>query len=207
MENELVKLKVVGITYNQIENGMYALILEEEESTMRMPIIIGYNEAQSIECLLQKITTPRPLTHEFTTRILNAFDILIDQIVIKQLANGIFAADVTLIRKDETHTIDARSSDAIALAMRTDAPIYISREILHRCGVRKDSAVHTGNRFIPNQSIPVRQAVERVKHPSGNPLADVSDLDLEIMMQKAVEEENYEKADEIKKEIDRRQQA
>lgn len=206
MENELVKLKVVGITYNQIENGMYALILEEEEGTMRMPIIIGYNEAQSIECLLQKIATPRPLTHEFTTRILSAFNILIDRIVIKLLANGIFAADVTLKRDEESHTIDARSSDAIALAMRTDAPIYISREVLNQCGVRKDSVGHTGNRFIPNQSIPVRQAVERVKRPLANPLADVSDLDLEIMMQKAVEDENYEKADEIKKEIDRRQQ-
>lgn len=207
MENELVKLKVVGITYNQIENGMYALILEEEEGSMRMPIIIGYNEAQSIECLLQKIATPRPLTHEFTTRILNAFDICIDHVVIKLLPNGIFTADVNLTKGEETHTIDARSSDAIAMAMRTDAPIYISREILNKCGVTKDAALHTGSRFIPNQSIPARQAVERVKRPSANHLADVSDLDLEIMMQKAVEEENYERADEIKKEIDRRQQA
>ncbi|MDE7097064.1 MAG: bifunctional nuclease family protein, partial [Muribaculaceae bacterium] len=139
MENELVRLNIVGITYNQIENGMYAMVLEDEYGGRRLPIIIGYNEAQSIECLLQKIKTPRPLTHEFTSEILDSFGISIESIVIKQLDNGIFTADVSLVRGDERHVLDARSSDAIALAMRAKAPIYTSRSLLDRCGIEKES--------------------------------------------------------------------
>ena len=100
MGNDLVRLKMVGITYNQIENGMYAMVLEEEGGALRLPIIIGYNEAQSIECLLQKITTPRPLTHEFTSHVLDAFGIVIESVLIKQLQNGIFTADVSFSKGD-----------------------------------------------------------------------------------------------------------
>ncbi len=204
MENELVMLRVVGITYNQIENGMYAMVLEEEDGSLRLPIIIGYNEAQSIECLLQKIATPRPLTHEFTSRILESFGINIDSVVIRQLPNGIFTADITFEKDSERHTIDARSSDAIALAMRLTAPIYTTRQLLEKCGIERDATAPSANHFISNQSIPVRQAIERVKKPSGNPFANASMDDLEEMMKRAVDAEDYEKAEEIKKEIDRR---
>ncbi len=105
MDKELVRLKIIGITYNQIENGMYAMVLEEEESGIRLPIIIGYNEAQSIECQMQKITTPRPLTHEFTSRIIEAFGVGIDSVIINQLPNGIFAADVVFRHGDEVHVL------------------------------------------------------------------------------------------------------
>ncbi len=205
MENQLIRLKVVGITYNQIENGMYAMVLEEEDGRRRLPIIIGYNEAQSIECLLQKIKTPRPLTHEFTSEILNSFGIEIESIVIKQLDNGIFTADVTLRKDDQVEILDARSSDAIALAMRAEAPIFTSLALLEKCGIERDAFAAKQLHAASRQSIPVRSAIERVKNPGISSLEDESMDSLKRMMEKAVREEDYEKAGEIKTEIERRQ--
>ncbi len=204
MENELVRLKIVGITYNQIENGMYAMVLEEMEGSLRLPIIIGYNEAQSIECMLQKIKTPRPLTHEFTTEILEAFDIEMESVVIKQLDNGIFTADVTFREGEKTSIIDARSSDAIAMAMRLDAPVYTSRALLEKCGIDRESFTPRNLHDPSRQSIQVKKAIERVKNPTGSPLAGESLESLQRMMEAAVSEEDYEKAGEIKLEIEKR---
>ncbi len=205
MQNELVLLNVVGITYNQIENGMYAMVLEEEDGNRRLPIIIGYNEAQSIECLLQKIKTPRPLTHEFTSEILDSFGIAIETVVIKQLENGIFTADVTLKKGEDIKTLDARSSDAIALAMRGNAPIFTSMALLEKCGIERDSFASRQLHASSRQSIPVRTAIERVKNPNASPYADESIDSLKRMMEKAVKNEDYEKAGDIKLEIERRQ--
>ena len=205
MENELVRLKIVGITYNQIENGMYAMVLEEADGSLRLPIIIGYSEAQSIECMLQKIKTPRPLTHEFTSEILSSFDIRMESVVIKQLDNGIFTADVTLRQGERSHVIDARSSDAIALAMRADAPVFTTWSLLERCGIDRDSFAPK-NLYSPlRQSIPAKKAIERVKNTDTTPFGDESLESLKKMMEKAVAEEDYEKAGEIKIEIERRQ--
>ncbi|MBD5275204.1 MAG: bifunctional nuclease family protein [Bacteroides sp.] len=205
MENELVRLKIVGITYNQIENGMYAMVLEEENGCLRLPIIIGYNEAQSIECMLQKIKTPRPLTHEFASEILNCFGIEIESVVIKQLDNGIFTADVSLRQDDNMHLIDARSSDAIALAMRMGAPVYTTRTLLQKCGIDKESLAPKSLHISSRQSIPAKKAIERVKNPISSPYEDISLDSLRRMMDDAVRKEDYEKAGEIKMEIERRQ--
>ncbi|MDE6695772.1 MAG: bifunctional nuclease family protein [Muribaculaceae bacterium] len=207
MENELVRLNIVGITYNQIENGMYAMVLEDEDGRLRLPIIIGYNEAQSIECLLQKIKTPRPLTHEFTTEILDSFNIVIESVIIKQLDNGIFTGDVTLCKGSDRHVLDARSSDAIALAMRTNAPIYTAKSLLEKCGVEKDSMSTRNPNVSSRHSIPAQQAIERVKRPEVNKYDDTSEIELLTMMEQAVKEEDYEKAAEIKLEIEKRRGA
>ncbi|MDE5813733.1 MAG: bifunctional nuclease family protein [Muribaculaceae bacterium] len=204
MENELVRLRIVGITYNQIENGMYAMVLEEEEGRLRLPIIIGYNEAQAIECMLQKIKTPRPLTHEFASEIIGAFDIKMESVVIKQLDNGIFTADVTFRHGDRKCVLDARSSDAIALAMRSVAPVFTSRELLERCGIDRESFAPRNLHGSSRQSIPVKKAIERVKNSDASPYEKESLDSLRRMMEKAVAEENYEKAGEIKTEIERR---
>lgn len=204
MEKDLVRLRVVGVTYNQIENGMYAMVLEEEGGCMRLPIIIGYNEAQSIECQLQKIKTPRPLMHEFASSVFGAFDIEIESVVVNQLPNGIFTADIALRKGDERHVLDARSSDAIAMAMRSEAPIMIARELLEKCGINKDSFSQTPNHIVANQSIPARQAVERVKKPEAGDYSRMSAEQLLSLMQNAVDTEDYEKAAEIKTEMERR---
>ncbi|MDE7347398.1 MAG: bifunctional nuclease family protein [Muribaculaceae bacterium] len=207
MERDLVRLNIVGITYNQIENGMYAMVLEEFDGSLRLPIIIGYNEAQSIECMLQKIQTPRPLTHEFASEILGSFDIVMESVVIKQLENGIFTADVTLSQGDRSCVIDARSSDAIALAMRVGAPVFTSRSLLEKCGIDKESFSPRNLHVSSRQSIPAKKAIERVKNSDVSPFQEESMEALKRMMEDAVRREDYEKAGEIKNEIDRRQAA
>lgn len=205
MDNSLVRLNVVGITYNQIENGMYAMVLEDEFGERRLPIIIGYNEAQSIECILQKIKTPRPLTHEFASEIINSFGIEIESVFIKQLENGIFAADVTFKLGQEMHVLDARSSDAIALAMRMKAPVFTSKSLLEKCGFEKKSFAPKQLHSSLRQSIPVKTAIERVKNPNESPFANDSIQRLKQLMEEAVAKEDYERAEEIKLEIERRQ--
>lgn len=204
MENELVRLKIVGITYNQIENGMYAMVLEEQDGSLRLPIIIGYNEAQSIECMLQKIQTPRPLTHDFTSEILGSFDIDMESVLIKQLDNGIFTADVSFRQGEIIRVIDARSSDAIALAMRMGAPIFTTRALLQKSGIDKDSFAPKTIYNSSRQSIPVKKAIERVRNTEVSPYANESLKSLKRMMDEAVRVEDYEKAGEIKLEIERR---
>lgn len=134
------QLRLVGITYNQIESGVYAVILEEVNGDRRIPIVIGYPEAQSIECHLQQVRTPRPLTHDLMKSIITAFGLHLSCVVIDKLPTGVFAADIVMEGPDGgIHNIDSRSSDAIAIAVRTGAPIYTSTEVLEECGFRTKS--------------------------------------------------------------------
>lgn len=131
---ERYRLELVGITYNQIESGVYAVILRQADGTRRIPIIIGYPEAQAIECKLQEVVTPRPLTHDMIMNFMNEFGIRLKEIEIRRLPSGVFAADLIFTDGTQTHTVDSRSSDAIALAIRADAPIYTSAEVLDEAG-------------------------------------------------------------------------
>lgn len=131
------RLKLIGITYNQIESGVYAVILEEVNGDRRIPIIIGYAEAQAIECKLQEVKTPRPLTHDLMKSILDNFDMKLTGVEIYKLPTGVFAANLIIESADGNFKIiDARSSDALALAIRTNAPIYTSAEVLEEAGFR-----------------------------------------------------------------------
>ncbi len=189
-------MKLVGITYNQVESGVYALILQEEEGDRRLPIIIGYPEAQSIECRLQEVKTPRPLTHDLFLNTLGEFGIDLREVWIHQLPNGVFAADLTFESpRGEIRIVDSRSSDAIALAIRCDAIIYTSEALLQEAGITpgKDRKESRESRE------PEKETQSRKKD-----YAAVSDDGLKKLLAKAVENENYEEAGEIKKELDRR---
>ena len=128
------RLELIGITYNQIESGVYALILQQAGASRRIPIIIGFPEAQAIECKLQEIKTPRPLTHDTMMASLQAFGLTLKEVEIKKLPNGVFAADLHITNGIDEKIIDARSSDAVALAIRVGAPIYTSEEVLLESG-------------------------------------------------------------------------
>ena len=214
---DLYRLRLTGITYNQIETGVYALILEEETSGRRLPIIIGYPEAQAIECKLQEIKTPRPLTHDLMANMLYTFAIDLKSVLIKKLPTGVFAADITLESSGTLRTIDARSSDAIALAIRTGAPIYTTYDVLEESsylpeerrentasGERRDSSTDANNSEGSRSS----SRSDRRESGSGVPesLSDLSEEKLQKLMQKAVDSENYEEAARIKKELDGRKE-
>lgn len=195
------KLELVGITYNQIESGVYAVILREVGGERRIPIIIGYPEAQAIECKLQDVVTPRPLTHDMMINFMTAFGISLKEIEIKRLPNGVFAADMIFSDGENTRIVDARSSDGIALAIRAGAPIYTSEEVLAEAG------------FLPDETRRKPRQGRRVERPANDKLAtpkkavELSEYSLEELnneMQMAAENEDYEKAAKIKAEIDRR---
>ena len=191
--NELRLLKLVGITYNQIESGVYALILQEAEGQRRLPIVIGSSEAQSIECRLQEIIPPRPLTHDLTVNIMRAYGLMMKSIEIKRINGGIFAADILLTDGERELVIDSRSSDAIALAIRMGAPIYTSEEVLAAVGIE-----HKGEPATTTH----HTATVRVRKP----LKNYSVEQLEQMLADAVEKENYEEASRLKAEIDKKKE-
>ncbi len=195
---ERCKLELIGITYNQIESGVYAVILKEADGNRRIPIIIGYPEAQAIECKLQDVVTPRPLTHDMMINFMTEFGIWIKEIEIRRLPSGVFAADVIFTDGTTEKTVDSRSSDAIALAIRANAPIYTSREVLDEAGFNQEeadnSAPATTSKLPPSPSpAPARNKPQPTK----------SIEQLREEMQKAAEDENYEEAARLKAEIDR----
>lgn len=185
------RLELVGITYNQIESGVYAVILRQAGGTRRIPIIIGYPEAQAIECKLQEVVTPRPLTHDMMINFMEEFGIRLKEIEIRRLPSGVFAADLIFTDGSQTRTVDSRSSDAIALAIRADAPIYTSSEVLEEAG------------FDPEENESHENAEETEVHTPEQETSRVSVEKLRAMMQKAAENEDYEEAARLKAEIDR----
>lgn len=193
-----IQLRLVGITYNQIESGVYALILEDPVELRRLAIVIGYPEAQSIECHLQKVRTPRPLSHDLMASMLHGLDAELLRVDIHRLPNGPYAGKLTLMSSDgEIITIDARSSDAIALAIRVEAPIYTNRELMQSKGYTPQK-----NNKSPKQS-PNREAVAPTESVD-NKWTGRSTQELHELLSKFVTEENYEAAAEIKLELDKR---
>lgn len=212
------RLRVIGITYNQIESGVYALILQEYHGDIRIPIIIGYPEAQSIECKLQEISTPRPLTHDIVASIFEDFGLHLIEIVIRKLQNGVFAADLVIEDSlGNRRTIDSRSSDAVALALRCDAPIYTSRKVIEEAGFLADASRTSKNKNerSPELSVPSEDSLRDTSEKRKDNLLDsrrsifrrmsVSELNRE--MEKSVENEDYEQAARIKEELERRKNA
>ena len=193
------KLELVGITYNQIESGVYAVILREVDGNRRIPIIIGYPEAQAIECKLQDVVTPRPLTHDMMINFMNEFGIKIKEIEIRRLPSGVFAADIVFTNNETEHIVDSRSSDAIALAIRANAPIYTSSKVLEEAGFNPEE--------VENSSTQLPQTLSASPHPhsipnrKSKPSKSIDELRLE--MQKAADNEDYEEAARIKAEIDK----
>lgn len=129
-----VKLRVLGISYSQIQSGVYALILAQVGGPFRIPVVIGASEAQSIALKMEGVTPPRPLTHDLLVSVERAFGIMLKEVFIHRFEDGIFYSEMTFTDGDRTVTIDSRTSDAVAIAMRTGSPIYTTPEILAETG-------------------------------------------------------------------------
>ena len=132
----LVRLNIKGISYSQTQNGAYALILNEVDGDRKLPIVIGAFEAQSIAIALEKeIKPPRPLTHDLFKNFSDRFDIIVKQVIIHKLVDGVFYSSLICERDKIEEIIDARTSDAIALALRFQAPIFTYKNILDKAGI------------------------------------------------------------------------
>ena len=129
-----VRLKVMGLSYSQIQTGAYALILAQVGGPIRIPVVIGAAEAQSIALKMECITPPRPMTHDLFVSFAHAFGVKLTEVFIYKFEDGIFSSELTFSDGERTISIDSRTSDAIAIAMRTGAPIYTTQAILSETG-------------------------------------------------------------------------
>lgn len=199
---EQVKLFVKGLSYSQTQSGAYALVLAEESGERRLPIIIGGFEAQSIAIALEKeVNPPRPLTHDLFKNFADQFQIQLKQVIIHKLQDGVFFSILVCDNNGEEQALDARTSDAVALAIRFKAPIYTYEEILEKAGVILEegggakSAQEKSSQPPPKEDTQVTQAN----------LKEQSLQQLNNLLDNAVKNEDYERAAAIRDEIDRRQ--
>jgi bifunctional DNase/RNase len=190
-----VKLKVMGISYSQTQSGAYALILLEENGERRIPIIIGGFEAQAIVIKLENLDPPRPLTHDLFKKFADEFSISITEVMIYKLEEGVFFSKLVCTNEVKTYSIDSRTSDAVAIALRFGCPIYITEEILDKAGITISAS--DGEVSSSNDTDTIFET-ESAKYGS------YSDEELYKLIDEAVKTEDYEKAASIRDEIEKR---
>ncbi|RFZ86044.1 hypothetical protein DYU05_03345 [Mucilaginibacter terrenus] len=193
-----IKLDIVGLSYSQTQSGAYALVLGEVSGRRRLPIIIGSFEAQAIAIEIEKMTPSRPLTHDLFKSLGQAFNISVQEIIIYNLVDGIFYAKLVCFDGKRTVEIDARTSDAIAVSVRFECPIYTYEFILSTAGI-----VIEGNDFVYLENINETKEEKTPTTPAGS-FNSLSDDELKSRLQQALSEEAYEKAAKIRDELNKR---
>lgn len=194
-----IKLNILGLSYSQTQTGAYALVLSEADGKRRIPIIIGAVEAQAIAIQLEGLKPPRPLTHDLFLNIALAFDIEIVEVFIHKLEEGIFYAEIVCEQGSNRIRVDSRTSDAIALALRFECSIYTTDEVIDKAGIIMDfdesgdlTEDFEGTDFIRKGS------------SSSTDYSDSSLEELNELLDAAISDEDYEKASEIRDEINKR---
>ncbi|UUC46797.1 bifunctional nuclease family protein [Flavobacterium cerinum] len=205
----LVKLTIKGISYSQTQNGAYALILNEVDGERKLPIVIGAFEAQSIAIALEKeIKPPRPLTHDLFKNFADRFDIVVKQVIIHKLVDGVFFSSIICERDRIEEIIDARTSDAIALALRFNAPIFTYKNILDKAGIYlkvsplEDTKKEEGDDPL---SSPETFGLTDNEDVTGETYSQYSLAELYDLLESAVQNEDYEKAAKIRDEISKKE--
>lgn len=196
MSEKKIKLSVLGFSVNQTQSGTYGLVLNEIDGNRRLMVIIGTPEAQSIAFQLQHTEPPRPLTHDLLCNLLNTFDIDLREVLIYKYDNGIFYSQLFLKQNNTYSILESRTSDAISIALRCQAPIYTTEEIMQELGIvinsenddESDNIIYAGN----DNS----EYVDTYK--------DLSKDDLSKMLSYALEQEDYELASVLRDEIQKR---
>jgi len=190
-----VKLKVMGISYSQTQSGAYALILVEENGDRRIPIIIGGFEAQAIVIKLENLDPPRPLTHDLFKKFADEFNISISEVMIYKLEEGVFFSKLVCNGGEKEYSIDSRTSDAVALALRFDCPIFIAEDILEKAGITVSQV---------DSDMSAVNEVESLLDPGSNKYESFTDEELFKMIDESVKTEDYERAAAVRDEIDKR---
>jgi len=196
-----IKLTVLGISYSQTQSGAYALVLSEENGNRRIPIIIGGYEAQAIAIQLEGLTPPRPLTHDLFLNFARAFGIDLIDVNIYKLEDGVFFSKLHCEDNKKELFIDSRTSDAVALALRFNCPIYTTEEIIEKAGITLDVEEYNSSESPDDES---DEPVEP-KDNLSQQLMRLSSEELKELLDEAVKNEEYEKATKIRDEIKRRE--
>ncbi|MCT4562687.1 MAG: bifunctional nuclease family protein [Crocinitomicaceae bacterium] len=192
---EKVKLEIVGLSYSQTQSGAYALVLAESGGKRRLPIIIGGFEAQAIAIELEKMVPTRPLTHDLFKSFAVSFTIQIKEVVIYKLIEGIFYSKIICEKDGQVSEIDARTSDAVAIGVRFNCPIYTFESILSSAGILLDENAD-------DDSMDMGEMEDETEQKEG--LKGMSVEELESELNQAIENEDYEMASKIRDEINKR---
>jgi uncharacterized protein len=190
-----IKLKVMGISYSQTQSGAYALILIEENGDRRIPIIIGGFEAQAIVIKLENLDPPRPLTHDLFKKFADEFNISVIEVMIYKLEEGVFFSKLVCNNGEKEYSIDSRTSDAVAIALRFGCPIFITEDILKKAGITVSPS--------DSEMSPLNE-VDSFFEPEKTKYDTYSDEELYKMIDEAIKTEDYERAANVRDEIEKR---
>ncbi len=203
-----IKLEIIGLSFSQTQSGAYALVLGEEIGKRRLPIIIGGFEAQAIAVELENMTPSRPLTHDLFKNFAVEFGLTVTEIVIYNLKEGIFYSKLTCTNGTETKEIDARTSDAIAMAVRFNCPIYTYEFILASAGVVLDESGEEVGATAKSKSAAKKTPVEKKAITGGEgEFANQTIEELKESLMRAIDDEAYETASKIRDELNKRKKS
>jgi hypothetical protein len=193
-----VKLEILGLSPSQSQTGSFALILMEEDKNRRLPIIIGMFEAQAIAIEMERISPNRPMTHDLFKSFSSAFDFNVEEVMISNLQEGIFYAKIVCTDGIRSKNIDARPSDAIAIALRFNAPIYTNEAIMQEASISTDESTDD------SVEAEIEQLIDNPAGKSDGNIKNKSLTELNKLLDNALQNEEYERAAAIRDEIDRR---
>jgi len=197
---DFIRVDIIGLSTSPSSGGAYALVLGEVEGNRRLPIIIGAFEAQAIALELEKIQPPRPMTHDLLRDTFDAVDVDVSEVVIDELREGTFFAKIRYEHDGEEHQLDSRPSDAVALAVRVDAPIYVAPMVLEEARIVADEDESgVGSLTQQAEGSPATGGASSSGEEAGGTRLERMQKKLE----KAVEEEDYERAAELRDEIEK----
>ncbi len=194
-----IRLKIMGISYSQIQSGANALIMAQVDGPIKIPIVIGNAEAQSIAIKMEGIIPPRPLTHDLFVSFTHSFGVTLKEVFIYKFENGIFSSELTFTDGERLVTLDSRTSDAIAIAIRTKAPIYTTRAIMEETGFVMD--ISSGDN---EHEAEKRQMEEEARQEPK--LEKYAIPELERTLAKLVENEQYEEAARVQELLNAKRQ-
>lgn len=195
--NNNVKLSILGISFSQVQAGAYALIFAEENGIRRLPIVIGTPEAQSIAIVMENMKPPRPLSHDLIFNIFSALEIELLEVFIYKFEDGAFFAELLLKQNGKEYRIDSRTSDAVAIALRTNSPIYTTETIMQNMAIVFDE------KEILSGDLKSQESKEESSHEK---MENIRMDALKMKLKEAIEEENYELATKLRDEIKRREE-
>ena len=191
---DFTRVDIIGLSTSPSSGGAYALVLGEVEGNRRLPIIIGAFEAQAIALELEKIQPPRPMTHDLLRDTFEELEVDVTEVVIDELREGTFFAKIRYRHNGDEHQLDSRPSDAVALAVRVDAPIYVAPMVLDEAGIVAEDESGISS---------ITQQAEEAPAPEEEEAGGTELERKQKQLEKAVEEENYERAAELRDEIER----
>lgn len=190
------RLVIRGISYSQTQSGAYALLLEDEETRVKLPVVIGNFEAQSISLGLEKdIHPPRPLTHDLFSKFVTSTHYTLESVIIYQIIDGVFFSNINFrhTTNGEELILDARTSDAVAMAVRFDAPIYTTQQVLNEAGI-----------LLEIEEAPAENIIAEDETISENTFQNITMEELKMLLDQAVKDEDFDSALEIQEEINKR---